>query len=184
MLVVSHLIRVKSKWYRRNFGNKHSFSGIPRHDTLALTWLWLPDMITLVFLCRNRWHRRRSGRYNSSIVQTYLSTCSRTFSDWLPFYYSRGQTSESLIFVTSFKGISFEEMIPPIMEGEKQHNSKSCQHWKFWLTSVFDRSEIIRLHDNYWLKLILSLNYLSATSTHNIKSQILREVEGSIHHHV
>ena len=63
------------------------------HDCDYLTWL------RLCFLCRNR---RRSRRYNSSIVQTYLSTCSRTFSDWLPFYYSRGQTSESLIFVTSF----------------------------------------------------------------------------------
>ena len=66
------------------------------HACDYLTWL------RLYFLCRNRWHRWCSGRYDSSIVQTYLSTCSRTFSDWLPFYYSRGQTSEPLIFVTSF----------------------------------------------------------------------------------
>ena len=69
-------------------------------------WLWHDcDYLTwsrLCFLSRNRWHRRRSRCYNSSIVQTYLSTCSRTFSDWLPVYYSRGQTSEPLIFVISF----------------------------------------------------------------------------------
>ena len=61
-------------------------------------WLWYDcDYLTwlrLCFLCRNRWHRRRSRRYNSSIVQM----CSRTFSDWLPVYYSRGKTSEPFIF--------------------------------------------------------------------------------------
>ena len=66
------------------------------HDCDYLTWL------RVCFPCRNRWHRRCSRRYNSSIVQTYLSTCSRTFSDWLPVYYSRGQTPEPLIFDTSF----------------------------------------------------------------------------------
>ena len=86
---------------RRTFWNQHSFSGILQHDILILAWLVrLPDMITFVFPFRRNRHRRLSRRYYSSIVQTYLSLCSRTFSDWLQGYYSRGQTFEHLIFVT------------------------------------------------------------------------------------
>ena len=116
-IFLDHLqIVVKNQWQRHPIENSSNMQcwllaiwfALIEISTASLAtsnttyWLWYDcDYLTwlrLCFLCRNRWHRRRSRRYNSSIIQM----CSRTFSDWLPVYYSRGQTSEPLIFFYIF----------------------------------------------------------------------------------